>query len=426
VSEQQPISAGFGLRFRTIKSLAHISYSIVGDGEYVETLLGLIQASHGNMPVHIYVRKTNSKLPPDMQKLESLIVGDNPENIVLGSNLFQLEMMKRLTPLLPAQTQFIDVLAARGEEKTFESYVKEAPDSGKYLLFFAVNPIENIKNYVGTFFKWIEGQGIAIIIRHPLQRVLEDELKNAAGVLIWNGAMTIHQPILKRCRDMGLLASFIECGFFPQREYFYLDKCGINAASQLYDDDLTWVDDIHLEALAQARKLVCDDVQYICDGNYVFVPLQVPTDSNIINHSRFTNGMQKFIDHIEALYPDEQLWFKPHPKDRFKDSYHYRLGKSVEGDLNALIAGAKKVHGINSSVLYEAALMGKEVIVEGDCLLKQHAENTEKLLAAMLARQFHINDTNVSQDKVTRFSHLQITQKQRLAKGYQTLTESHS
>jgi hypothetical protein len=192
VSEQQPLSAGFGLKLRSNKSLAHISYSIVGDGEYVETLLGLIQASHGNMPKHIYVRKPNSKLPPDIQRLESLIVSDNPENIVLGSDLFQLEMMKRLSPLLPAQTQFIDVLAARGEEKTLESCVKEVLDPGKYLLFFAVNPIENIKNYIGNFFKWIEEQGIAIIIRHPLQRVLKVELKNAAGVPIWNGAMTIH------------------------------------------------------------------------------------------------------------------------------------------------------------------------------------------------------------------------------------------
>lgn len=406
MSEQQPISAGFGLRFRTIKSLAHISYSIVGDGEYVETLLGLIQASHGNMPKHIYVRKTNSKLPPDMQKLESLIVSDNPENIVLGSNLFQLEMMKRLSPLLPAQTQFIDVLAARGEEKTLESYVKEAPDSSKYLLFFAVNPIENIKNYVGNFFKWIEGQGVAIIIRHPLQRVLEDELKKAAGVLIWNGAMTIHQPILKRCRDMGLLASFIECGFFPQREYFYLDKCGINAASQLYDDDLTWVDDVHLEALAQARKLVCDDVQYISDGNYVFVPLQVPTDSNIVNHSDYAKGMQQFIDDIESYYSHDRIKFKTHPKDRYSHNYVLSKSEFVEGDVMDWIANASIVHGINSSVLYEAALMGKPVLAEGDCLLKKHGCNIEHLLAIMVYRQFSTKQTDFNVNKLRKFSHI--------------------
>jgi hypothetical protein len=116
--------------------------------------------------------------------------------------------------------------------------------------------------------------------------------------------------------------------------------------------------------------------------------------------------MQEFIDYIEEIYPQEIIYFKPHPKDRLKSSYKFKRGLVVEGDLIKLIAEAKLVHGINSSVLYEAALIGKDIKVEGNCLLKTHQHQNDKLLAAMVARQFAVSDELFDSNKLRRFSHI--------------------
>jgi hypothetical protein len=394
-------------------------YILVGSGAYVEQLLTRIDKGNLRLPEYILVQEKVVLSVDVEQRIDNGKSPIDASHIVLGTGSFQLEMLHRLLPRCDENTVFIDVMECA--PKTFRTL----GDTEQYLIYVDLYSDINIPKYLTNFFEFLNSHAMRVEVFHPLENLSDEYIKNSQGLIVWNGSFPAFVPILTQVKRLSQNITFAECGFFPQAQFFYLDKCGVNAQSQLYQDDLTWVTVNELSMLEKARSHYQTQHQ-VEQGNYILVPLQVPTDSNIINHSRFTNGMQKFIDYIEALYPDEQLWFKPHPKDRFKDSYHYRLGKSVEGDLNALIAGAKKVHGINSSVLYEAALMGKEVIVEGDCLLKQHAGNTEKLLAAMLARQFHINDTNVSQDKVTRFSHLQITQKQRLAKGYQTLTESHS
>jgi hypothetical protein len=65
---------------------------------------------------------------------------------------------------------------------------------------------------------------------------------------------------------------------------------------------------------------------------------------------------------------------------------------------------SKIVHGINSSVLYEAALLGKPVCIEGDCLLKRHIKQIDKLLAAMYYRQFNVLDRCFDAAKLKQFS----------------------
>jgi capsule polysaccharide export protein KpsC/LpsZ len=395
------------LQISSLKYFSNKAYSIVGDGNYVLALLKLIQDSHGNYPTKIYIRNTNASLPQDLLENEDYISAITDDYLILGTNLFQLEMLERLRGIVPNTTKFVDVLAGIGHADTADYFMQSVPKNEQYLFFYTVNPVINIEDYLQGFFNCLESQSIKVVVRHPLQIVEDTDLLNAAGVIVWNGSMRVHSPIINKCRSLHIAVTYAECGFFPQKQFFYLDKCGVNAKSQLNQDDLCWVTENEVSMLAMARSHY--QVQHqVEQGNYILVPLQVPSDSNIINHSRFKNGMQEFINYIEALYPDEQLWFKPHPKDRFKDNYHYTHGRTVEGDLNALIAGAKKIHGINSSVLYEAALMGKEVVVEGDCLLKRHEGNTEKLLAAMLTRQFNIADKSFSQEKIDRFSHLNI------------------
>jgi hypothetical protein len=396
----------YKLSFKSVNELADINYSIIGDGDYVVSLLALIQRTHGHLPKRIYVRSPNENLPADLQFEEKTLSEGHEEVLVLGTNLYQLEMMTRLENVVFEKTQFVDVLAGKGNLETLGYYHSQIPSNQNYLIFFAVNPVDNFNNFLGNFKSWLESQGIPMIIRHPMQTLTDQELLSASGVIVWNGAMAIHQPILYRCENLQVEVTYAECGFFPQHEHFYFDKKGVNAKSQLYDDELNWLEEKAFLKLEKIRDKYRPKFQ-VRAGNYIFVPLQVPSDSNIINNSRFNNGMQEFIDYIEEIYPQEIIYFKPHPKDRLKSSYKFKRGLVVEGgDLIKLIAEAKLVHGINSSVLYEAALIGKDIKVEGNCLLKTHQHQNDKLLAAMVARQFAVSDELFDSNKLRRFSHI--------------------
>ena len=115
--------------------------------------------------------------------------------------------------------------------------------------------------------------------------------------------------------------------------------------------------------------------------------------------------MQAFIDFIEKKYSSEKIIFKAHPKDRMKSTYSLKHGTFSEDNSRSLILSAKLVHGINSSVLYEAALAKKAVIAEGNCLLTSVTAPIESILAAMVARQHHIDQTFFDEQKLHRFSH---------------------
>ena len=397
------------INFCSINDFSQIEYSIVGQGGYVMSLLELISRTHQNQPKHIYVKNYTEELPRKLQKLESELSNLQNHPLILGSNLFQLEMCERITPKLHSSVQLFDVAAAKGNAETIELFLSDVPIAENYVLLIAINPIENIQNFLENFTAWLKNRDIQVLVRHPLQVFEKNLITSAVGVFIWNGSMPIHQPFLEKCAELVTNVTYIECGFFPQQQYFYFDRCGVNNRSQLYNDDLNWVTNQMIERVEVLQSELYPKTPTFCfeHSDYIFVPLQVPTDSNVLNHSRFNNGMQEFISYIEHKYPDQNVIFKPHPKDRLSDSYSFSHGKVSNLNTQQLIFHADLVVGINTSVLYEAALQGKPVEVEGDCLLAKHSMQTTKLLAAMFYRQFDINEWEFDQQKLRRFSFLQ-------------------
>ncbi|MFT6989268.1 MAG: hypothetical protein ACJASL_001237 [Paraglaciecola sp.] len=393
------------LEFRAVSQLGDIQYSIVGDGGYVVSLLALIHRTHGNMPKRIYVNKFNKDLPTELQVAEETLSTIQEEILVLGTSLFQLEMMTRIKKIACGKPFFVDVLGAKGNEETIEYYQTKVPTNRQYLIFIAVNPIDNIRNYLENFFNQLDECGLEVVVRHPLQNITDQELLAADGVLIWNGSMSIHQPILQQITKLNVEVTFAECGFFPQSQYFYFDKLGVNDQSQLKIDDLSWVSTEQKTVLENVRRSFFLEVSPYPDSGYIFVPLQVPNDSNILNNSSFTSGMQEFIDHVEEKYSDEKIIFKAHPKDRMRSTYRLKYGKFSEVDSRSLILSSKLVHGINSSVLYEAALAGKPVIAEGECLLNSSSHALDEILAAIIVRQLQVDGEFFDGNILRRFSH---------------------
>lgn len=225
------------------------------------------------------------------------------------------------------------------------------------------------------------------------QEYMEEQAAKSDLVFLWNGQDNnrCYTPAKKICKEKNIPCYFLEVGYFPQRKFFTIDSKGINATSELMEDDLSWINDYHINKMNQKRIDYIGDRKRINKG-YVFVPLQVEADSNIILHSPFKD-MQSFINHVEEKFKGEKIIFKQHPREKkkFKSSFEILY----EGDHLDLILGAKCVYGINSTVLLEAALLDVPVEAIGEGFLKRHKNNIKKIIAALVDRQIPVGERNL-------------------------------
>ena len=393
------------IKLLTLSELNGLDYVIVGDGEYVNKLVKSLSEMGVTKPSSILVTSKRDYLTSCYQMIDDNDSVIEAEYVVLGTGTFKAEMVSRLAPRCKNVEAFLDVNLYNS---AYCQPIPSTPLNESYVLFVDTHPQKVISEYLETFFEQLEARGIRVIAHNPLTEFPNWYLTDAKALLVWNGSRPTFSRFVHQTKQLGLDITYAECGFFPQKEYFYLDKCGVNARSQLYDDDLSWVGAKELDALFRKRQLLKNKLPKPEPGNYILAPLQVPDDSNILIHSSFTNGMQEFIDYILQRYPGEKVVFKVHPKDHTQTGYNFGGGSCSNKDTLSLSLNAKLVHGINSSVLYEAALLGVRVIAEGDCLLKQHAKRVDTLLAAMIYRQFDVQNCTLSSDKLSRFSHIKI------------------
>lgn len=112
----------------------------------------------------------------------------------------------------------------------------------------------------------------------------------------------------------------------------------------------------------------------VLPSKYVFVPLQVNTDTQILIHSEFKD-IQEFITLVEkkfySLESDVRLVFKVHPMEKGIVNYKFD-SKSyvVDSDTNKLVKNSECVVTINSTVGFEAIREHKKVLVLGEAFFK--------------------------------------------------------
>lgn len=397
------------LQFRLPSDLQP-NYAIVGDGAYTVDLYQYLIAQNLPKPAQIYVRKINRKLPIELQTLEKELQPDCHPQIVLGTNSFHLEILQRIGSKLSPETEVCDLLMQKSlsaEQELNQYFWQPQPVLERFILIVTLCPIVTVEHYLASFVAFLRGNNICVFVRHPLQPIDEHILASSLAVIFWNGSTPIFNSIKQQCLDNAKSITYAECGFFPQKRHFYFDRKGVNLDSQLRDDELNWLD---LDAFYQLKKIkrafFSGAKKFDNNGDYIFVPLQVPNDSNVQLHSRFTNGMQEFIDFVLSHYRAGNIIFKAHPKDDLANDYDYGRAGYSNNETRSLILGASKVVGINSSVLYEAALAGKTVECHGDSLLNVNKSAPEKILCAMTARQFSVDKTLFSREDLQKFSYL--------------------
>lgn len=237
--------------------------------------------------------------------------------------------------------------------------------------------------------------------------ILNQLIPQMDHVFVWNGNRKFDRLCISLCQENDVPYSIMESGFFPQRGYYTLDKKGVNAKSQLMEDDLSWVSDEHFAKLQALRIKYLGTKRYKGEGNYILAPLQLDGDSSIVLHSPYKT-MQDFIDHAEARFPDRKIIFKAHPLDKKYKDYKVSGKNSLinKGNILDLAADAEHVYGINSTTLLESALLGAPVTSVGDGFLKQHANHVERILAALADMQIPIEESDISYwlERYTAFS----------------------
>ncbi len=243
-------------------------------------------------------------------------------------------------------------------------------------------------------------------------------------VFIWNGGTTFAYTLKEFCKEKSIKTLFFEISNFHRK--IFVDINGVNARSYLYNhieilDSMeidenkfnSWLEEYKSnksKLLKQAKNKSLIRIEMLIDyfgyfffsviredfrnplivikdkllnkfnivynkvnlnSSYIFFPMQVSNDSQVILNSDFDN-----IDVIKELinkYSNENIYIKIHPAEpnrRFikkvlEFEKRYNNIKIVGNDTKDLIVNAKKVVVINSTVGLESLLYEKNLEVYG-------------------------------------------------------------
>ena len=156
--------------------------------------------------------------------------------------------------------------------------------------------------------------------------------------------------------------------------FILLNKMGdiLNINSKLKNKNYSLLKYIKLFIRQQISKR--NNKNIMSPSKYIFVPLQVNTDSQILVHSDYKN-MQEFISRVERdfynLESDIKLIFKIHPMEKGIVEYKFdNRSITTDRDTNELIENSECVVTINSTVGLEAIKRYKKVLVLGNAFFK--------------------------------------------------------
>ena len=192
---------------------------------------------------------------------------------------------------------------------------------------------------------------------------------------VWNGNGWVQQCVIEAARETGKPVIRFENGLLPGTTT--IDANGVNAENSISRDphvfcDLWLGDDIPLLRQRAAQPLVGGAVP----ARYVFVPFQIDSDSQILQHSPWLPDMRALFALLESVLPVAErlgivLLCKEHPGSPFSYSdLHARQSPSLQftsvRDTPALIDHALGTITINSTAGLESLLRFKPVAVLGD------------------------------------------------------------
>lgn len=226
------------------------------------------------------------------------------------------------------------------------------------------------------------------------------------AVAIWNGQKQPYLTMVKAAEFAKKRILYFENGLLPKTTT--ADYSGVNAWNCLPRDPNFYLNlkgkhednslptelvvrDPHKKRETTGQKLGT------LPQRYIFIPFQVPADSQIVIHSPWVHSMEQMYHLVRNahLKMREQgrtdiphLVFKEHPSWPGNFEELYKLDEyclfANENNTQELIENAEAVITINSTVGLESLLLGKKVITLGNACynieqLVQHAKDEQSL-----------------------------------------------
>ena len=200
-------------------------------------------------------------------------------------------------------------------------------------------------------------------------------------VVVWNGEFNDnergHQPkyihYIKENTDAKII--YTEHGWLPQNKTFSIDLLGSNGSSSITQTkSIPSIDSPQYFSVVKPKQ---NEYKALSSApnrkGYIYVPLQLNTDTQIVNHSPYFKDMKDFIQHIATLFDKENIVIKVHPKDTPHNKSRYaNFCKNYSNvhfidDMNGIgwCRYSDRVISINSTSINESLIFSKPVMTYG-------------------------------------------------------------
>lgn len=217
---------------------------------------------------------------------------------------------------------------------------------------------------------------------------------------IWNGGKLPNSVIWQAAKLLGKDMVFFENGLLPNTTT--LDHQGVNAKNSLpteaefyhqFSAEPPKLDKLEQRTGKKKVRTLHNDLP----ENYIFVPLQVANDTQIINNSPWIKSMPELFDLLVNTidlpqFSNTKLVIKEHPSCKLSYHKHHHIHERITFinhlSSETLIDNADAVITINSTVGLEAIIKAKSVITLGDACyniegMVLHADDEDRFSAAL-------------------------------------------
>lgn len=232
---------------------------------------------------------------------------------------------------------------------------------------------------------WRDGGALAIALR------------SAPFVFVWHGADLGCEWVIRFCRRHHVPMAIVDWGLIERAGWMHVDPNGLYGDSSLCES-LDWVAEEDFSALAGFRRSYLARTRYRTGGRRdgpVIVALQKAYSSGVQLHSDF-GTMQEVVEHVASEFPGKDIYVCPHPQEAPEVKGDSRVAVIRGRPTMELVQDASCVVSVSSRILLEALLIGVQVRALGDCPARVHAGDSDRLLAACLARQRRLVDGDVA------------------------------
>lgn len=181
---------------------------------------------------------------------------------------------------------------------------------------------------------------------------------------IWNGNVDTDIEFIKLMEKFSIKPIFGELGFFEHyNKTCYFDINGVNCKISDLTKDYNKISNFSRKEFEMFKEKMVKPRLH--KGNYIFIPLQSESDTQIKTYSPFKT-MDEFLGYVDLLLKndDRPILIKQHPMSESEITMRDKF-QLVDDDIYHYIPYADLVIGINSTVLVETLLFHSRILSVG-------------------------------------------------------------